>query len=178
MTKNVNHTARLQWKLDTIKNCIYLQCIQINSKSFHWIPNHFRVSLREALSLSYKKLSFKVWFYAIALCKVRFPFWRALFLSRHKNYNRAVGDAPLPLPPDFDRSINPISSGSGADYARHIDTEVSPIPPGKFPDLPTALYNAALHQHSWLQDNLQNSLLSTTEVKSHKAPKWVTWECF
>ena len=145
------------------------------------IPNHFRVSLREALSLSYKKLSFKVRFYAIALCKVRFPLWRALFLSRHKNYNRAVGDAPCPLPPpplpDFDRSINPISSGAGADYAHHIDTEV-PSHPRKFPDLPTALYNAALHQHSWLQDNLQNSLLSTTEVKSHKAPKWVTWECF
>ena len=27
MAKNVNRTARLQWKVDTIKNCIYLQCI-------------------------------------------------------------------------------------------------------------------------------------------------------
>ena len=26
MVKNVNRTARLQWKVDTIKNCIYLQC--------------------------------------------------------------------------------------------------------------------------------------------------------
>ena len=26
MVKNVNHTARLQLKVDTIKNCIYLQC--------------------------------------------------------------------------------------------------------------------------------------------------------
>ena len=26
MVKNVNCTARLQWKVDTIKNCIYLQC--------------------------------------------------------------------------------------------------------------------------------------------------------
>ena len=26
MAKNVNRTARLQWKVDTIKNCIYLQC--------------------------------------------------------------------------------------------------------------------------------------------------------
>ena len=24
MVKNVNRTARLQWKVDTIKNCIYL----------------------------------------------------------------------------------------------------------------------------------------------------------
>ena len=28
MAKNVNCTARLQWKVDIIKNCIYLQCIQ------------------------------------------------------------------------------------------------------------------------------------------------------
>ena len=28
MVKNVNRTARLQWKVDTIKNCIYLQCSQ------------------------------------------------------------------------------------------------------------------------------------------------------
>ena len=27
MVKNVNRTARLQWKVDTIKNCIYLQCV-------------------------------------------------------------------------------------------------------------------------------------------------------
>ena len=27
MAKNVNRTVRLQWKLDTIKNCIYLQCM-------------------------------------------------------------------------------------------------------------------------------------------------------
>ena len=26
MVKNVNRTARLQWKVDTIKKCIYLQC--------------------------------------------------------------------------------------------------------------------------------------------------------
>ena len=26
MVKNVNRTARLQWKVDTIKNCKYLQC--------------------------------------------------------------------------------------------------------------------------------------------------------
>ena len=26
MAKNVNSTARLQWKVYTIKNCIYLQC--------------------------------------------------------------------------------------------------------------------------------------------------------
>ena len=26
MAKNVNRTARLQWKVDTIKDCIYLQC--------------------------------------------------------------------------------------------------------------------------------------------------------
>ena len=26
MVKNVNRTARLKWKVDTIKNCIYLQC--------------------------------------------------------------------------------------------------------------------------------------------------------
>ena len=26
MVKNVNRTARLQWKVDTIKNCIYLKC--------------------------------------------------------------------------------------------------------------------------------------------------------
>ena len=26
MVKNVNCTARLQWKVDTIKDCIYLQC--------------------------------------------------------------------------------------------------------------------------------------------------------
>ena len=31
MVKNVNRTARLQWKVDTIKNCIYLQCI-LNSR--------------------------------------------------------------------------------------------------------------------------------------------------
>ena len=29
MVKNVNRTARLQWKVDTIKNCIYLQCSDI-----------------------------------------------------------------------------------------------------------------------------------------------------
>ena len=29
MAKNVNRTARLQWKVDTIKNCIYLQCISV-----------------------------------------------------------------------------------------------------------------------------------------------------
>ena len=32
MVKNVNGTARLQWKVDTIKNCIHLQCIE----SFLW----------------------------------------------------------------------------------------------------------------------------------------------
>ena len=32
MVKNVNRTARLQWKLDTIKKCIYLQCIPIFEK--------------------------------------------------------------------------------------------------------------------------------------------------
>ena len=26
MVKSVNRTARLQWKVDTIKNCKYLQC--------------------------------------------------------------------------------------------------------------------------------------------------------
>ena len=26
MAKNVNRTARMQWKVDTIKNCIYLPC--------------------------------------------------------------------------------------------------------------------------------------------------------
>ena len=26
MVKNVNRTARLQWKVDTIKKCKYLQC--------------------------------------------------------------------------------------------------------------------------------------------------------
>ena len=26
MAKNVNRTARMQWKVDTIKSCIYLQC--------------------------------------------------------------------------------------------------------------------------------------------------------
>ena len=26
MVKNANHTARLQWKVDTIKSCKYLQC--------------------------------------------------------------------------------------------------------------------------------------------------------
>ena len=38
MVKNVNRTARLQWKVDTIKNCIYLQCTSIkeglNEKGF------------------------------------------------------------------------------------------------------------------------------------------------
>ena len=32
MVKNVNRTARLQWKVDTIKNCIYLQCIDRGKK--------------------------------------------------------------------------------------------------------------------------------------------------
>ena len=31
MVKNVNHTARLQWKADTIKNCKYLQCADDSS---------------------------------------------------------------------------------------------------------------------------------------------------
>ena len=37
-------------------------------------------------------------------------------------------------PTDFDRSVNPISTGGGADYAHHITTGT----PG-FSDLPTAL---------------------------------------
>ena len=29
MATNVKRTARLQWKVDTIKNCKYLQCVHI-----------------------------------------------------------------------------------------------------------------------------------------------------
>ena len=48
MAKNVNRTARMQWKVDTIKNCIYLQCrnkmflfldIEIRSSPSFEIPN-------------------------------------------------------------------------------------------------------------------------------------------
>ena len=28
MAKNVNRTARMQWKVDTIKNCIYLHAVR------------------------------------------------------------------------------------------------------------------------------------------------------
>ena len=33
MVKNVNRTARLQWKVDTIKNCICLQCSESENRS-------------------------------------------------------------------------------------------------------------------------------------------------
>ena len=39
MVKNVNRTARLQWKVDTIKKCIYLQCGQYpDARSYQNAP--------------------------------------------------------------------------------------------------------------------------------------------
>ena len=38
MAKNVNRTARMQWKVDTIKNCIYLQCGLIHPWSLSEYP--------------------------------------------------------------------------------------------------------------------------------------------
>ena len=35
MVKNVNRTARLQWKVDTIKNCKYLQCRSYIGKQWY-----------------------------------------------------------------------------------------------------------------------------------------------
>ena len=45
MVKNVNHAARLQWKVDTIKNCIYLQCGLILIKTF-WCCCWYRSSYK------------------------------------------------------------------------------------------------------------------------------------
>ena len=45
MAQNVNRTARLQWKVDTIKNCIYLQCSISVFALFYLGPEHsLRVS--------------------------------------------------------------------------------------------------------------------------------------
>ena len=44
MAKNVNRTARLQWKVDTIKNCIYLQCGGGGTLSFVSYLQYGRIS--------------------------------------------------------------------------------------------------------------------------------------
>ena len=45
MAKNVNRTARMQWKVDTIKNCIYLQCtkqkVAVGAVYQNKLPNNY-----------------------------------------------------------------------------------------------------------------------------------------
>ena len=63
--------------------------------------------------------------------------------------NRAVGagggGAGAMVPPDFDRSVNPIST-RGLDYAHHITTC-----PSRFLGLPEAQMNIGVHLHSLLK---------------------------
>ena len=49
MVKNVNRTARLQWKVDTIKNCIYLQCSKAIEKC---VKNNYFIKMQGLLKFS------------------------------------------------------------------------------------------------------------------------------
>ena len=64
-----------------------------------------------------------------------------LFDQEIQKDSRPVGAGIAMAPPDFERSVNPIST-RGAHYAHHITTG----PPG-FSDLPTARLLKAAHLH-------------------------------
>ena len=70
-------------------------------------------------------------------------------LCKLHRMNRAVGagggGAGAMVPPDFDRSVNPIST-RGLDYAHHITTC-----PSRFLGLPEAQMNIGVHLHSLLK---------------------------
>ena len=57
MVKNVNRTARLQWKVDTIKNCIYLQCTTEFTPNFYETDVSFTNSVSTNLRISSTKMN-------------------------------------------------------------------------------------------------------------------------
>ena len=58
------------------------------------------------------------------------------FQDRYHLPSRPVGARGTMVPPDFGRSVNPISTRGGADYAHHITTAPSPYIFSDGPDLP------------------------------------------
>ena len=57
MVKNVNRTARLQWKVDTIKNCIYLQCTLNSNRKFEEVNTYRIQCMGKGVNMKVKEIT-------------------------------------------------------------------------------------------------------------------------